>query len=76
MNKENQEIEVTGRLGKIDGIDAIEVEASMDGNVLKTTQFIYKETEKMIIENMPQEILENLHDQTKKELKRRKKNVG
>lgn len=72
---ENQEIEVTGRVGKIDGKDAIEVEASMNGHVLKTTQFVYEETERMILENMPQEILENVHKQLKDEIKRRKKNA-
>lgn len=70
---ENQEIEVQGKLGKIDGKDAIRVEAIMNDQVLETTTFIYEETERMIMENMPQEILENLYEQTKKEIKRRKK---
>lgn len=73
MSKEDQEVEVTAKVGKIDGKNAIEVEAKMNDQLLQTTRFIYEETERMILENMPQETLETLHKQLAKEIKRRKR---
>lgn len=76
MSKENKplSVEVTGKVGMLDNKQVLDVQAKLGEYSVNVQRFVYEETENMIIQAMPQDILEDLHSKVKKELKERKKN--